>query len=716
MATIHASTFPGVYSKVTDQSFVTETTSRYHPGLIGVAEKGPFDVPTAVRSKRDYLKTFGKSIPNRYMAHYGAVLGDLSDGLTVVRVGNRYKTVATGGSGEAGSHTVHVGSKAVLFSVNEFVRVSQPGKKTSVNMQIAQISGGNLLLSTQDAALADTYHGAVVDSAEVSGAANEAEAFLDTYTYDSPITSLGTIVGRKNEYKLTVTADASAALHVGDLIKIEQEGRITTSEIRVKDVGPLVSGLATITFDTSNDAEYGYQAVALQDSYLDPSLYDNAIPAATISKVAKNADGSPVTRTAIPLIASSAGEWANSDGVKTGLVVQVSPGSKPGTKKLLVYENSGLVETIDNLSLVQSDDNFYNKRIQGSSYIAIPAGYTVAVHPANTVNPWNTAVATTVNFAAFNGGFNGDSPSIQDFIGTINPADDSPTGLQCFDDENLDVDAIAAPDVPELFAENDVAILQEIARVGRKVYANGFADIPRGLNARNAIDYHNGAGFYASRGRIDNYSLSTCWNWIQIADSYNGNLVWVPPSLGFMRCQAATFDGFKPWFAAAGEVRGIIPEALAVEFERVSSDTKSAMYGDGNSVNPILLQRGRIMVYGDRTMQRAESKLTATHSVCLTNNMLKNMGLIARKFVFDPNDPTLLSSLNLSMTAFLETVKDGRGVEEYLLVLDTTNNTADTRNKREVIVDFSYIPVDAAERIYINATVRESGATLNKIV
>ena len=139
------------------------------------------------------------------------------------------------------------------------------------------------------------------------------------------------------------------------------------------------------------------------------------------------------------------------------------------------------------------------------------------------------------------------------------------------------------------------------------------------------------------------------------------------------------------------------------------------MYGDGNSVNPILKLRGRFMVYGERTLQRAESKLTAIHSVNLVNWVVTGLAVVARRFVFDPNDQELLSQIRLSFSEFMDKVRNERGVEDYNLVVDQRNNTSETRNRREVIVDLSLIPTDVAERIYINATVRESGAVLNSV-
>jgi phage tail sheath protein FI len=560
------------------------------------------------------------------------------------------------------------------------------------------------------AKLEDNYTSASIDSCPIGGddvtaAANEAEAFMYSYRYDAPLELA--VKGNKNSFQFVCESpEAYSQLTAGDLIKIEQTGRHTTREIRIKDVKPPIDGEVTVLLETSNVTEIGYQALPLQDNYDD----------GRISKVTK-VGGVPQTVLCCHLLAASAGTWANSDGVRTGLIVTVSPGSKPDTKKILVYEDSGLVETIDNLSDDPESEDYYVTRIQGrSQYITIPANFSVVEHPANTVNPWNRAAATVVNIMAFEKGANGLTPQVEDFVGTINPADDSQTGLKVFEDENLTIDVLVAPDVSTLFPSNDMAVAQEMARIARRIFAVGLIDVPRGLNAREAIDWHNGEGLWSYRhGKLDTYNLACSWNWLTITDVFTGEQKVVPPTLGVLRCLASTFDRYKPWFAAAGEIRGAIPEATAVEFTKVPLETRAAMYGDGNSVNPILLMRGRILNFGERTLQRAESKLTALHSVILTNYIVRGLSELGRRFVFDPNDNQLLDEMRVAFTGFLDAVQNERGVEEYRLVLDESNNTAETRNRREVIVDLSFIPVDAVERIYINATVRESGAELNTV-
>jgi hypothetical protein len=92
MATITAKTFPGVYTQIIDRSFLPTTTSRFKPGLIGVASKGPFNTPTSVRSLSEYVRLFGNPIADTgfYMAEAVGILTDLTDGIMVVRVETKF--------------------------------------------------------------------------------------------------------------------------------------------------------------------------------------------------------------------------------------------------------------------------------------------------------------------------------------------------------------------------------------------------------------------------------------------------------------------------------------------------------------------------------------------------------------------------------------------------------------------------------------------------
>lgn len=741
--TVNPKTFPGVYTSITDESFIQPAVSRFRPGLIGVAQKGPFDTPTAVRSLKEFRRTFGRPLTTTYQADGApsgagffladavAIISDLTDGAVVVRVGNAYQCLSTSDvSGVAGSYNFGTSQYALLDPALQgkdvYVRITQPGKSSTVNARVISAGGGTVSLSTTTDALAASYLNASVCYSNYANAANKAEGVMYAYTYDSTssgtvdfaLTSVGTIAGTKNQFEFTVQSNP-ANIEVGSVYKITETAKATTHEVRVK------SKLGnTIFLETSDLTRVGYQALPLQDSY----------ESARIFKV--------TGRVAFMwLEAATEGAWANGGNPTTGLFVAVRPGSAPATKKFEVYEDGALVETFDNLSEDPSSDDWYETRLNGASnegisqYVRVKnvfsAGGGQLYHPSNSADPWDSAYISTnlsldpktmptgrVNAgylgtgSTFAEGFNGENAQDSDFVGTVNPVNDSLTGAKAFEDtDNLSINILAAP-------QDNVTrtVMQELTRVARKINALAIVDVPAGLNARQAIDWHRGLGQFTGLGTIDSPNLAVYWNWFNYVDPFTGLQKLVPPTLATLRCMAFTFDRDKPWYAAAGETRGVIPEALSLEFEKVTQDTRQAMYGNGQSVNPILKIRGRHVLYGERTMQVAESKLTAVHSVILVNFIVNGLAEIGRRFVFDPNDVELLVQIRLAFSEFLDKVRNERGLEDYELVIDDRNNNADTRNQRQVIVDLSVIPTDVAERIFINAVVKESGAELNQVV
>ena len=732
---INPKTFPGVYTSITDESFVQPAVSRFRPGLIGVATKGPFNTPISVRSLKEFRRFFGKPLTTTYqsdgtpvgngffLADAIGIIADLTDGATVVRVGNEYEALDAGDvSGVAGSRTFGTSQYQDLVpgaGQEVYVSIKEAGKSSTVGARVIAAGNGTVSLSTSTDALQATYANATVSFSNQSDAANEAESILYAYTYgttssqivDAQVTTVGTITGNKNEFTFDVQQNASS-IEVGEVYKIMESNKFSTHEVRVK----AVLG-NTIYLETSDLTRVGYQATPLQDTYESAALY-------------KATGSTPF----LYIEAASPGDWANGSSPTTGLYVKGRPGSTAGTKKLEIYWDGALVETFDDLSDDPTSDDWYEDRINDiSEYIYVnyvfSAGGGQLYHVANTSDPWDSEY-DDANLSAdpmsmpvgeinaggdsggnFSEGANGSNAQDADFVGTIDPTDDSTTGIKCFEDTDLvNVNIIAAP-----MDNVSRAVMQELNRVAKKVNALAIADVPAGLNARLAVDWHNGQGQFSGLGRVNSPNIAIYWNWFNIIDVFTGNTKLVPPTLGALRCMAFTFDRDKPWYAAAGEVRGLIPEALSVEFDRVSGDVKQSMYGNGQSVNPILYMRGKIVLFGERTMQVADSKLTAVHNVILVNYIVNGLAEIGRRFVFDPNDAELLVLIRLAFSEFLDKVRNERGLEEYSLVIDDRNNNADTRNQRQVIVDLALIPVDVAERIFINATVEESGAVLNTV-
>lgn len=729
-------TFPGVYTQIIDQSFLPAQQSRFRPALVGVTSKGPMNEPTVVRSLKDFLNTFGTPVAaadingdtvNYYLADAVSLIADYTSTMTVVRVGNQYteldSPVSAAGTSGGTSLTVSTTTATILTDLRNadpsgqlYLKVGQDAKVSSPGLLVTNVSGTTV---TVDTALSDTYSGATVYYSKTASAATEAEGVLKSYVYTNKLTSFGAVYGDKNGYTFRVSSNGSN-ISTSAVYKLAADSALVaeTPELKVKMV---VNGTAYL--ETTSDSQTGYQALPLQ------ATYDASNPAYLYQGTA--------TQNAYFMAAATPGEWSNGNSANMGLYVRVRPGSKAGTKKLEIFENGALVETFDNIEKGTNPATsrpYYAEALDASQYVHVNDSVVGSEHAANTRSPWDSAsygaavnagvLATTgTTFQTggnFTGGANGNNATEQDFMGSYDPVNDRYTGIRSLEDtNNVDVNLIVAPmDFDKLSGTattRGIAIMQQLASTGRVANALAIADVPPGLNSASAVDWHNGAGRYTGRARIDDPNLAIYWNWWTMTDKFTGLPKEVPPSLAALRCFGFTFQRDQPWYAAAGETRGWVAEASAVEYERLSADARNAMYGNGNSVNPIIKINGRYYVYGERTMQRVESKLTAAHSVILVNTVVKGLAAIGRQFVFDPNDLELLVHIRLAFSEYLDKIRNQRGIEEYELVVDERNNTADTRNRREVIVDLSVIPTDVAERIFINATVRESGAQLNSV-
>ena len=568
----------------------------------------------------------------------------------------------------------------------------------------------------------DASHGYVtgdqVRIENVTGVTSSSNNFNGTYTITKTGATTFTYVALASftdTGAATTGIMTAAALSTGDLIKITTGAYNTTtandtSEVLVKSiVTNNTTGGCTITLYPSAVTSIGYQPLTLQATYTTAKIFK--------VKRANGLDsgGAFVTSRMLHLFASSEGTWANSDtATNSNLVVSVGPGSATGSKKIMVFYNTELVETLDNLTVTDSTASTYLPTYVNARSSYIQVGYDgiaddllVTVAPANTLDGWNIAnLGGKVNVGNFSGGANGANTENSDWIGDLDPTTDLYTGFQSFRNENdYQINVLAIP------GADDSDLQQNLVQVARVLNAVAILDIAETVVPRQYADWRNAAGYFANRTKIDDWHGALFANWVDIIDPYTTDTRRVPPSVEVLRCMARTFNNDKPWYAAAGEIRGFCDNAQGLQFRTVNQASKTQSY-DSN-VNLIVSNNGRIQVYGDRTLQVADSKLMELHVAILTNYIVANIGVVARQFVFDPNDSVLLAQINQAITQFMDGVQNERGVNQYKLTVDGSNNNDETRALREVIIDLGIVPTSTAERIFLNLTVNRSGAQLN---
>jgi len=203
-----------------------------------------------------------------------------------------------------------------------------------------------------------------------------------------------------------------------------------------------------------------------------------------------------------------------------------------------------------------------------------------------------------------------------------------------------------------------------------------------------------------------------------ITNDLSGNQVVVPASHMMLRTLLRNDAVAYPWFAPAGTRRGIIDNATAIgyidartgEFQttRTRVGIRDVCYT--NQINPLVFFTGNgLLNYGNKSSFDSQSALDRINVARLVAYIRRQLTIAARPFVFEPNDQITRQQItSVIQTLFVDLVAK-RGIYDYIVVCDESNNTPARIDRNELWVDIAIEPVKAAEFIYIPVRVLNTG-------
>ena len=136
----------------------------------------------------------------------------------------------------------------------------------------------------------------------------------------------------------------------------------------------------------------------------------------------------------------------------------------------------------------------------------------------------------------------------------------------------------------------------------------------------------------------------------------------------------------------------------------------------GLNVNPLTFINGVGLVnFGNKTRAASSSSVDRINVARLVAFLRTEMEKIARPFVFEPNDSLTRNELKQAIESFLLEIVGKRGLFDFLVVCDETNNTATRIDRNELYVDIAIEPVKSVEFIFIPIRIKNTGeiAALN---
>jgi len=197
-------------------------------------------------------------------------------------------------------------------------------------------------------------------------------------------------------------------------------------------------------------------------------------------------------------------------------------------------------------------------------------------------------------------------------------------------------------------------------------------------------------------------------NYFKIYDQYNDEERWVPCTGHVANRMAFTINNFEPWNAVAGLKRGIISGVLKVAFNPNERQMK-VLYP--NRINPIVEFRGEgVVIWGQKTRQSDASSTDRINVRMLLIYIETALENFSRPVIFKQNDEFSRAEWRANVGPFLNSIVQRRGVENYKLICDETNNTKEVVSRNEFQGYVIVRPTTVAE--FIKILVGDVGGSL----
>jgi hypothetical protein len=270
-------------------------------------------------------------------------------------------------------------------------------------------------------------------------------------------------------------------------------------------------------------------------------------------------------------------------------------------------------------------------------------------------------------------------------------------------EEQFAFNIICAPGYPELIAEM-VGLNNDRANTAFVIGDTPMTLAPNAVDITNWSNDSDGTGLATADPYLGVYYPSA------VSSDVKGNTVIVPPSHIMLRTFIRNDSVSYPWFAPAGVRRGLVDNAtdlgyintMTGEFVRnsISQGLRDAMYQQ--KVNPITILPGVGMaVWGQKTRNAMASSMDRVNVARLINYIRTILAKVGNAYLFEPNDKITRDQIKRNIEGAMNDLVAKRGIYDYLVVCDTSNNTPQRIAGNELWVDIAIEPVKDVEFIYI---------------
>ena len=202
--------------------------------------------------------------------------------------------------------------------------------------------------------------------------------------------------------------------------------------------------------------------------------------------------------------------------------------------------------------------------------------------------------------------------------------------------------------------------------------------------------------------------------WKYQYDKYNNVYRWIPLNGDVAGLCVATDTARDPWYSPAGLNRGAIKNAIKLAWNPSKSE-RDTIYSAG--VNPVVSFPGQgIVLYGDKTLQNKPSAFDRINVRRLFITLERAISTAAKFSLFELNDEFTRAQFVSLVTPFLRDVQGRRGITDFKVVCDTTNNTPQVIDGNRFVGDIYIKPARSINYIQLNFVAVATGVDFTTVV
>lgn len=413
--------------------------------------------------------------------------------------------------------------------------------------------------------------------------------------------------------------------------------------------------------------------------------------------------------------ARTAGTWAN------GLKIAVVDGGVANYAAATVY-GSVLWSTIANdpggaddlhIAVLDSNNNILETFLYLSRVSTAKDSQGASTYYKNVINSRSNYVyAGPENAAAgesdvtLSGGVDSYTTTVADITAAYDLFEDT---------ESVSIDFILAGGSLAVEADQVTKAQKVITLAGSRKDCIAFVSPHSGLLALSTSSAKRDdiITFFDTVGSSSSYAVFDS-GYKYLYDKYNDVYRYVPCNGDVAGLCVETSTTLEDWFSPAGTSRGNIKNVVKLAYSPSKTD-RDKLYL--KRVNPIASFPGQgTVLFGDKTALSTPSAFDRINVRRLFLAVEKRIGQLARTVMFELNDESTRSAFYSSANSYLAEVQSKRGITDYLVVCDSTNNTADVIDRNEFVAELYIKPTRSINYITITFVATRSGVDFSEVI